>query len=923
MNVRKTKARPLLFYVVALAVAIATPPLLVSGLLAIRWVAAEQTRLQEQTHEFTEAALSKVDTFLAGKIAMLQALATSPAFETEDFERLDRQARDLLDLQGFNIILRDLRGNQIVNTRRPWGAPLPKVKITGADRVVAGTALPFVSDLYEGPVSGLPLVRVIVPVLQDGKVIYTLNASLPPEGLAKMLREAGIARPHFASISDRDGNIIARAEHDPSLVGTPLPGFDHAPGLKGSWRGTNVSGVEVFGTYRRSPLSGWLYTVGTDAAVLNRPLYRSLALLAGLAIVVGLLGAYASWRIVSAVLRSQSQVNAAAVALGSGTVVQAPETPVAEANQIGQALSAASVRLHDQALALTSLNRDLERRVADRTLEVRAQAALLATTLENMAQGLMVVDADGTVPICNQRALELLDLPAELMASRPTFAAVRRHQLEQGEFDNASEDLRGWVERGGREKTAHTYVRERPNGTTLEIKSVPLSDGSTVRTYTDITTHREAERIAHRMARRDDLTGLGNRTLFLECLTQHVAAAEEESFAVLCLDLDRFKSVNDTFGHFAGDALLREVASRITSIAAPDDTVARFAGDEFAIIKTNTGREQARAFAQRLLDVLSEPYLLDGATRVVVGASIGIALCPTDGVQTDELLKCADLALYRAKVDGRTTLRFFEPAMDVAARERRSLELDLSQALLRQEFELHYQPVIALDGGEPCSFEALLRWKHPMRGYIPPSEFIPLAEDAKLIPQIGEWVLREACREAAGWPAAIGIAVNISPLQFHASSLVAIVVSALSAARLPAARLELEVTEAVLMQQCDEVLGTLRTLRQLGVRIALDDFGTGYSSLSYLHQFPLDRIKIDRSFIKASADPTSAAIVRTIIGLSHRLGTVITAEGVETPEQLDFVRQEGCHAAQGFLFSKPLPVDAVRPFLLKAFSRAA
>lgn len=923
MNVRGSKARPLLFYVGALAVAIAMPPLLVSGLLAGRWVKAEQTRLHEQTHEFTEAALSKVDTFLAGKVAMLQALATSPALESGDFERLDRQARELLDLQGINIVLRDMTGQQIVNTRRPWGTPLPRIGSLEADRVVFATQRPFISDLYAGTVANAPLIRVIVPVLRNGRVAYSLTASVTPESLSLLLREAGIVWPRYGSIADRAGLTIARAEHEAAQIGTPLPGFDESPGLKGSWTGTNTAGTEVFGTYRRSALSGWMYTVGIDVAVLNRPIHRSIAILAGLAIVMGLTGFLASWQIVQAVLRSQALVGKAAVAVGSGEVVEAPYTPVSEANVIGEALSAASARLHDQATALTALNRDLEHRVAERTREVRAQSALLETTLNNMAQGLMVVDADGTVPICNQRALELLDLPAELMASRPTFDAVRRFQLEQDDFAPSGADFRTWVVTSGMEKTAHSYVRERPNGVVLEIRSVPLADGSVIRTYTDITVHREAERLAYRMARRDPVTGLANRTQFLEALEEQLAADVPGGLAVLCLDLDRFKSVNDTFGHFAGDALLREVANRISALASPTDTVARFAGDEFAVIRVSPGQESVEIFAKRLLGSLTETYILDDGIRVAIGTSIGVSLSPDDGEDTDELLKSADLALYRAKDEGRNTVRFFTPSMDVAARERRALELDLSQALARREFEVYFQPVIGLDRDQPCSFEALLRWKHPVRGFVPPAEFIPLAEDAKLIPQIGEWVLREACKEAAGWPESVGLAVNLSPVQFRAGNLVDTVVSALSAARLPASRLELEVTEAVLMEECDHVLSTLRRLRQLGVRIALDDFGTGYSSLSYLHRFPLDRIKIDRSFIKASADATSAAIVRTIIGLGNRLGTAITAEGVETREQLDFVRREGCHAAQGFLFSKPVPAPQARAFIHQRMGEAA
>lgn len=911
-------ARPLTFYVIALAAALIAPPLLVSALLAARWVKSEQTRLQEQTHVTTEAALSKIDSFLSGKIAMLQAFATSPSFHTDDFERLDQQARELLDRQGANITLRDRAGRQLINTRQPWGTKLPELRSSEEYEIVASTKLPLVSNLYEGANSKAVLIRVIVPIFRNGEVIYTLNASIPPSALSRMLAEAGIARPQFGSVADRKGRIVARAEHDFKLIGQPLPGFREAQGERGTWTGVNASGVEVFGTYRRSPISGWLFTVGTDAAVLNQPIYRSLWLLGSLAAVMGLLGFVASWQIVKRVLSSQERVSAAARALGTGEIVPPPHTHLIETNAIGLALSEASIKLHDQAVALTSLNRDLEERVEQRTQELRAQAALLETTLDNMAQGLMVVEADGTVPICNRRAMEFLDLPPSLMSSRPSFDDVRRFQVQNGEFQDAAKEFHFWNDNKGIERTAHSYIRERPNGTILEIKSVPVAGGSVVRTYTDITSHREAERVAYRMARRDPLTGLGNRTLFLERLDEKLRFSEAPELAVFSLDLDRFKFVNDTFGHFVGDALLKQVADRVAALTGPEDLAARLAGDEFAILRPHSDRDASRDFAERVIAELTEPFILEDGIRVLVGASIGVALAPKDGTSTDELLKAADLALYRAKDVGRSTVQFFEIEMDVAARERRSLELDLSEALARGEFEIHYQPVVSLDTEKVQYFEALLRWNNPRRGFVPPSEFIPIAEEAKLIPQIGEWVLRQACREAANWPCHIGVAVNISPLQFYESSLLSIVVSALGETGLIPSRLELEITEAVLMRDTDQIVTTLRHLRELGVQIALDDFGTGYSSLSYLHQFSLDRIKIDRSFIKAYADPTTAEIVRTIVGLGNRLGTSITAEGVETAEQLDFARQEGCHAAQGYLFGRPVNAAETCRFLASA-----
>ncbi|MDB5513214.1 MAG: diguanylate cyclase [Enterovirga sp.] len=915
------RSRPLRFYVVALALAMTVPPVILSVLLAARWVGAERSRLQEQTHEIADAAIAKVDTFLFGKVAMLQALATSPAFETSDFARLDAQARELLDLQGLNVVLRDLQGQQLINTRRPRGTPLPKVPNYDADRLVAETGKPLISDLYAGVMAGGPLIRVIVPVIFRGRVTYTLTASLPPPALSGLLREAGVQRPHSASIAGRDGRILARAEHDGSLIGKPLPGFEESTGARGTWSGPNPEHVAVFGTYRRSPLSGWLYTVGVDQAVLDAPLYRSLVLLGVLAVVVGLSGFVLSIHIVRRVLQSQQQLSAAALALGNGEVVEPQHTPVREANEIGAVLAAASLKLHNQAAALTTMNRELEARVEERARELSAQSALLQTTLDNMAQGLIVVDSDGSVPICNRRAIELLDLPPALMASKPHYTEVWGYQLAQHDFDRSSDAMRAWFENIGIERTPHSYVRERPNGTVLEIRTVTLGGGAVVRTYTDITAHKEAERVAHEMARRDALTGLANRTLFLERLAERASSSE---IAVLCLDLDRFKTVNDTLGHFAGDAVLKAVGDRLRAASGPGDTVARLAGDEFAVLLDEgcAGEEAAITLARRLLDELGRPYVLE-ATRVDIGVSIGIAFSAGPELDRSEILKRADMALYRAKAEGRSTFRIFEAAMDVAVRERRALELDLRLALPRGEFEIHFQPMLTLPGLDVCSFEALLRWNHPARGTISPAEFIPIAEDTRLIASIGEWVLKTACREAATWPAGTRVAVNISPLQFQNANLVDKVVSVLAASGLAPGRLELEITEAVLMHESEEVMRTLRALRSLGVRIALDDFGTGFSSLSYLHRFPLDRVKIDRSFIRASADATSAAIVRTIIGLATRLGADITAEGVETQEQLEFVVREGCTDAQGFLFSRPVPGAEAKRFLTERRARAA
>jgi diguanylate cyclase (GGDEF)-like protein len=386
--------------------------------------------------------------------------------------------------------------------------------------------------------------------------------------------------------------------------------------------------------------------------------------------------------------------------------------------------------------------------------------------------------------------------------------------------------------------------------------------------------------------------------------------------AIHCLDLDRFKAVNDTLGHPIGDALLRAVTERLINCVRDNDTVARLGGDEFAIIQTGIKNERdAGVLAERIVKALSTPFMLD-AHQVVIGCSVGIALVPRDGRDPDDLFKKADLALYRAKTDGRANYRYFEPEMDEAMQARRRLELDLRAALANGELELHYQPLFNVERNEITALEALVRWSHPERGLLAPAEFMPLAEEIGLIVPIGEWVVRRACRDALRWPDAIRVAVNLSPLQFKAQKVVPVVTAALADTGLPANRLELEITETVFLLDGANTLETLKKVKALGVRVSMDDFGTGYSSLSYLRSFSFDKIKIDRSFISdLGRNDECVAIVRAITGLGESLGMETIAEGVETREQLEKLRAEGCTTVQGYLISEPRPAADIDELL--------
>ena len=463
---------------------------------------------------------------------------------------------------------------------------------------------------------------------------------------------------------------------------------------------------------------------------------------------------------------------------------------------------------------------------------------------------------------------------------------------------------RSWrhVKADGSEIEVLTYARRVPFGRMHAILVAVV----------DVTERKQAEaRIAY-MAHHDALTDLPNRVLFHEQLNELLARVRRhgESLAVYCLDLDHFKGVNDTLGHPMGDALLQAVAQRLRKCLRDSDMVARLGGDEFAIVQSPLGSpNEASTLAGLLIETVSKPYQVQGH-EFVIGASIGIALAPGDGHEADGLLRNADIALYRAKAEGRGTAHFFEPEMDRRIQARRMLELDLRKAFANGEFELFYQPLIGLNTNAVNGFEALLRWRHPERGLIAPGEFIPLAEEIGLIAPLGEWVLRTACTEAMRWPGELKVAVNLSPAQFRSRGVVNAVLTALAYSRLPADRLELEITELVLLGETDANLATLHQLREIGVRISMDDFGTGYSSLSYLRCFPFDKIKIDRSFVRELSErPDCVAIIRAVAGLGTSLGIATTAEGIETIEQLECVRAEGCTEVQGFFFSPPRPAS--------------
>jgi diguanylate cyclase (GGDEF)-like protein len=592
------------------------------------------------------------------------------------------------------------------------------------------------------------------------------------------------------------------------------------------------------------------------------------------------------------------------------TTVQIPSHQ--DRDEVGEMARAVEV-FKDNAIQLIA--REVELKQLNRRVDI---------ALNNMTHGLCMFDAEHNLIVCNKTYVQMYALTPELAQPGTPLRVIDQYRAAIGNGALANPEQVA-AESAIATREASAFTQELMDGRIVAVSQRPMQDGGWVAVHEDITERRRAEaKIAH-LARHDMLTNLPNRVLFREQLeTEFGRIQPSRGFAVHCLDLDHFKTVNDTLGHPIGDELLKLVAARLIEAVPPTDFIARIGGDEFAVVQTGVAKpEQCSLLASRIVERVSEPYDIQGR-HIVIGTSIGIAIAPGDGTNPDVLLKNADMALYLAKGEGRGTHRFFEGEMDKRLQARHALELDLRKAIASGEFELYYQPIIDLQSGKVTCFEALLRWNHPERGMISPLEFIPLAEETGLILPLGEWVLRTACQQASKWPKQIGVAVNLSATQFKGRNIVQIAVNALAMSGLAADRLDLEITESVLLQDEANTLAILHQLREIGVQISMDDFGTGYSSLAYLRNFPFDRLKIDRSFVRDMlVRKDCRAIVRAVAGLARSLGITTIIEGIETKEQLETAQADGCDLGQGYIFSKPMPEREIAAFLAKRERTAA
>ena len=781
--------------------------------------------------------------------------------------------------------------------------------------------VPLGGEHYHGEVRKEPLIdgmglTLAFPILAeyDPETVVGSLVGIVDWSRVRSLLEAV---PVWGMPQSADRRLLLRTDTDQVLFGTPFGGFEALP---------HENGVTVFaagptsflvGT-ARSHEHGWVLHAMISEAVAYAPIYSLATTIAISSVLVilaaGLLGALAASRLfvrpIRAVTDAMTQV--------SRREVDVDLSGENRRDEIGQMLRAIAV-FRD------NINHD-KQLLQERERALETQNLRFDSALSNMSQGLSMFDGEGRLTVSNPQFAALYGLRPDDVALGTTLEAILMRSVHRGTLTGAeAKAYAAEARKQASRDSSWEYLTELEGNRVIAISHRPMPGGGWVSTHADITEKRRTEAKIVHMAGHDALTGLPNRVLLRKGVEDALhKRGFEKGVAVLCLDLDRFKSVNDTLGHPVGDGLLRDVAARLSNLVGPLSIAARLGGDEFAILHREGPQQQtAMALAQQIIDRLSEPYEIDGH-HIVIGATVGVAVAPDDGNNPDVLLKNADLALYRGKAAGGGVAKRFEPEMDRRMQERRSLEMDLRAALQRGDFELYYQPLLNVATEEVVSFEALLRWRHPDRGMIGPADFIPIAEETGLIVPLGEWVLRQACLDATLWPSSISVSVNLSPVQFRNAGLVNAVFQAVAASHLSPTRLDLEITETVLLSDSEATLATLGQLKDLGVRISMDDFGTGYSSLSYLQKFPFNKIKIDQSFVQnLGLTEESLAIIRAVTGMGRSLGISTTAEGVETAEQLAQLKLEGCTEIQGYLISRPQPIAETMAFLEAQHSKRA
>ncbi len=888
--------RPRLIGRGAIAIILGLLVLGVAGILALRQAAVAETQADlrrlavifaEQTARAVQAADMGLQSILeeirlegGSTDERLAALVQGIAYH----ERLIRHTEHLPQVEAYSVIGGD---GWALNTSRIW--PVPAIRLEDRSyfrHFATGDATgSFVSEPVHNRVNGDRTVylsrRISGP---DGEFMGIVTCAIRLRYFDEVFEAARLADGTSVTLVRADGTVLSRA-----------PGEPGAPGLR----------FQTPGWHAAAEAGGGAIRIATTPLDARGPRHIHIHKVADFPLLVSIArmetAALARWR---------------GQALGIGMLVALAVALIA-------ALAVVLIRheraMHDAHLMVVAHAAEMQ---AGRE-KLAETTAVLRVTLENIAQGIIMVDGQGRVAMANRRAGELLGLPPGLLGGQPLFADLARHQRESGEHDGLDETVRAMVDRDEVPEHPLVYERRRPNGTTIEVNSIPLPGGGMVRTYTDITARAEAEAMLAQAASHDHLTGLANRNCFGQRLDRALQAAARggSPFAVLCLDLDGFKSVNDSFGHEVGDGLLQQVSRRMRDTLREGDMLARMGGDEFAALLPGVDGAIAARVAQRLLQSVGQPFEVAGH-EVQVGVSIGIVVWPLDGATAEELLRHADAALYQAKAAGKNRWRAHAAELGDREHLRHALEQEMREALAQRQFSLAYQPICEAESGSPVAFEALLRWTHPTRGALPPGEFIPLAEQTGLILPLGRWALEAACAEAAAWAVPARVAVNVSLAQIRAPDFLAVVQGALAHAGLPGHRLDLELTEGLLLEEGEALLEVMQALRGMGVRLVLDDFGATDSNLSHLRGLPFDAVKIDRSFMRAlNSDRQARALVTAIMAMAHAIDLQVVGKGVETAEQLAMLRHLRCDLVQGYLLGRPMPGETAREWLWKMAGR--
>ncbi len=775
------------------------------------------------------------------------------------------------DVSGLNVYDAD---GWLINSSETWPAPAVSIADRAYFEVLksGSTPTPYHVELVRSRFSG-ELLTIVARRFTgpDGEFLGLATRALLPAKFEEFFSSIALGTDAAISMFDQDSTMLARYPHVEGLIGTKLK---TASLFKTLLTGTDHKTVRM-----TSPVDG------RERLMAVRKLSRFPISVTATTTVAS---ALADWR-----------------------------------NQTKFMIASAFLSVLVIAVILFLIVRQLSQQHLMSQSRLTLEKFRLDTAIGNMTQGLTLFDESERLVVCNQRYIEMYGLSPDIVKPGCHFRDLMAHRLNLGTIEGEVDELCAEILRDM--ALNKTVIRSAPDGRSIQVTFRKVEGRGWVATHEDITDRKRSEdRVAY-LAHYDALTGLPNRVLFQDRLQQELSRAQNgEQVALLYIDIDEFKSVNDSLGHPIGDELLKGVASRLRKCAGESDLIARLGGDEFAIVQTGIKNPaDVTDLASRIYEAIRDPFECLGH-QIVTDASIGMAIAPQDASEADQLLMKADLALYGAKADGRRTYRFFEPGMDARAKARLTLERDLRQAMTDGGLEVHYQPLVNLGSNEVSGCEALLRWRHAERGMVSPVEFIPVAEDTGLITRLGEWVLTTACAEAATWPDHLKIAVNVSPIQFRCPTFGLKVAAALSASGLAANRLELEITEAVLIRDDETALAILHQLRALGVRIALDDFGTGYSSLSYLQRFPFDKIKIDRCFVTGIAEADgSSSIVRAVVSIAAERHMTTTAEGVETEQQRELLRELGCTEMQGYLFSRPRPVAEIRTLFSQVKGHAA